>query len=210
MLAVRVGLESSDSIPALLSERGQIGQFVLFRNFLTLSVIVVLGMVAIAGCNGDDDATDDVATDDASGATISDDGAEADDAAVVEHEDSAGDVADEATDDTDVEHDDVSVPDDFDGQVIEVTITDNHIEMDVSADEIEGGELYIIGTNEGSSEHGMAVRFPEQENPTSERSLQPGDSDAIHTFFEDPFIIYCPVEDHAEEHDMEIEIDPVI
>ncbi len=184
--------------------RDEIGYFVLYRKFVALGVIALLSMTALAACGSDDDSGDDIATDDSIEAPVVDDAAPED-----EPEESDDAVATEPEDDPD-EHDDVSVPDDFEGQVIEVTITDNEIDMDVDVNNVEGGELYIIGTNEGSSEHGMAVRFPEQENPTSERSLQPGESDVIHTFFEDPFIIYCPVNNHAEEHDMEIEIDPVI
>ncbi len=174
---------------------------------MTLSVIALLGLAALAACGGDDDASDDIATDDVVEVPATDD------TAVDDENDAAGGTPEESDDaaeepaETTAEQDDVSVPDDFEGQVIEVTITDHEISMDV--DEVEAGEHFIIGTNEGSSEHALATRFPVQENPNIERVLQPGETDVIHTFSEDPFLIYCSIDDHAEAHGMEIEIDPV-
>jgi hypothetical protein len=180
---------------------------VLFRNTVTLGFIALLSLAALAACDNGDDASDDVATDDVAEVPATED-ATADDEtfdAIEDTDDTAGTSGE--PEDTASEQDDVSVPEDFDGQVIEVTITDHEISMDV--DEVEAGELYIIGTNEGDSEHALATRFPVQENPNIERILQPGESDVIHTFSEDPFLIYCSVDDHAEAHGMEIEVDPV-
>jgi hypothetical protein len=160
----------------------------------------------LSACDDGDDANDDIEINDVAEAPATDDDATTDAGDTVEATDDTGDTSGEP-EDTASEQDDVSVPHDFEGQVIEVTITDHEISMNV--DEVEAGELYIIGTNEGDSEHALATRFPVQENPNIERVLQPGESDVIHTFSEDPFLIYCSVDDHAEEHGMEIEIDPV-
>ncbi len=174
---------------------------------MTLSAIALLGLAALAACGGDDDASDDIATDDVAEVPATDDTAVDDENGVAADTPEESDDAAEEPADTTAEQDDVSVPDDFEGQVIEVTFTDHEISMDV--DVVEAGEHFIIGTNEGSSEHALATRFPVQENPNIERVLQPGETDVIHTFSEDPFLIYCSIDDHAEAHGMEIEIDPV-
>jgi hypothetical protein len=159
----------------------------------------------------DDDATTD-------GTVTDDDDADmngTDDGAVVEDLDD-----DDATTDDDEGTATTEHPADMDdqeasgnGEVIEVTLSDHEIEMESS---IQAGELTLEVTNEGDSMHGIAIQEAEfgDENGdgaagafVASTTVRPGETSTINVELEEgEYIVFCPVGEHREEHDMETEL----
>jgi uncharacterized cupredoxin-like copper-binding protein len=170
----------------------------------------------------DDAVVDELDDEEANGeddeAAISDDDAavngESDDAVVDELDD------DEATEDDGVstEHPADADADDSDetsaGETYQVTLRDNEIEMD---EQIEAGEVTLEVTNEGESMHGLAIQQAELDDEEdasgaagafiASTTVRPGDSKTITIdIAEGDYIVFCPVGEHREEHDMEFEL----
>jgi uncharacterized cupredoxin-like copper-binding protein len=181
----------------------------------------------------DEEVEDDVATedDDAVVEELDDDDATTDDA-VTEDDDEEMNGADdgavvEELDDDDATGDDAVTEDDEDvgttdhpastddddgadnGETIQVTLTDYEIEIDSN---IEAGTYTFEVTNEGDSLHGIAI----QQAPTdgdeagifiASTTVAPGETETREfELAEGEYIIFCPVGEHREEHDMETEI----
>jgi hypothetical protein len=170
----------------------------------------------------DEEVEDDVATEDEDAVVeeLDDDDATTDDA-VTEDDDAEMNGADDATGDDAVTEDDEDVgttdhpasTDDDDGadngETIQVTLTDYEIEIDSN---IEAGTYTFEVTNEGDSLHGIAI----QQAPTdgdeagifiASTTVAPGETETREfELAEGEYIVFCPVGEHREEHDMETEI----
>jgi hypothetical protein len=172
--------------------------------------------------NGEDDDAvveelddDDATTDDAA---TQDDDADmngTDDGAVVEELDDDDAATEDDEDTVTTEHpadmDDEDTP--VDGDVIAVTLSDHEIEMDSS---IESGAVTLEVTNEGDSMHGIAIQeaqFADEDDNgdagafIASTTVRPGDTSTISVELESgEYIVFCPVGEHREEHDMEMEL----
>ena len=103
--------------------------------------------------------------------------------------------------------DDEAVTDDDDDAVVgdthEVILTDFEIDMPA---EIAAGDITFEVSNEGDSRHGIAIEDQEGEL-LGATTLVPGESGTVEVTLEaGTYIIYDPIGEHRDDHDMEVEL----
>jgi hypothetical protein len=187
----------------------------MLRSVVVIGASLALAFAFLAACNGDD--LDDGITD---GGDVTDevtDDPAADDAVVEEEEDDA--VVEE--DDEAVEEDDDEVlghtaeeADDEEGlevveDTVDVVLTDYEIDM---PETVTSGIVVFAITNEGDAPHGIAFELAGSGDESGEGIIgamfvDPGETEQVELELEPgDYVVFCPVGDHREEHDMETEL----
>jgi hypothetical protein len=119
---------------------------------------------------------------------------------------------------TNDEEDDAVTDDDemANGETVEITLSDHEIEMDST---IEGGQIVLEVTNEGESMHGIAIQQAGTNGNDDEEvegaggafvasmTVAAGETETREIeLAEGEYIVFCPVGEHREDHDMETEL----
>jgi uncharacterized cupredoxin-like copper-binding protein len=179
----------------IVSRKGSI----VLRRIVTITAIALLSMIVLAACgNGDDD---DAATDEV------DDTTEVIDDAAVEDEEETDDQGAARTDDGDAAGQTGGSPADDEAELmseqLDVTLIDHEIEMEQTA---SAGIVAFIISNEGEEEHGISIAPANgaDEDVLGTMYVEPGGDEQLELELEaGEYVVFCPVDDHREEHGME-------
>jgi uncharacterized cupredoxin-like copper-binding protein len=120
-------------------------------------------------------------------------------------------VTDDDDDDAVAEDDDDAVTEDDDETLAEgsadIVLTDYEIDM---PEAFAAGEITFEISNEGDSRHGIAIQEVEDGEPgafVASATLSEGESTSLDVELEEgEYIVFCPIGEHREDHDMELEL----
>jgi hypothetical protein len=164
------------------------------RNLLILASIAIVSLLVLAACETDDDDAGLINGDDTTEVGDEPEGAEPDEgAARTDDGDAAGQTGGSPADDSA----------DLLSDQLEVTLIDHEIDMPSTADE---GMVAFIISNEGDEEHGISIAPAngDEEDVLGTMYVAPGAEEQLEIELEaGEYIVFCPVNDHREEHGME-------